>query len=250
VIKEMPPGRQPVQTYVVSSELRQRIYHFMRKLILEGRQIYVVCPLIEESDKLQVEAAMQTAERLVKEEFADLSVGLLHGKMKNIDKEKIMGQFVRNELNILVATTVIEVGVNVPNASLMVIEGAERFGLAQLHQLRGRVGRGDHKSYCILVSDHQAQDSMQRLNCLKDTTDGFSLAEQDLVLRGPGEFFGTRQHGLPDLKLANILQDHELLEIARKDAAEFIRLKQPLNEVLKSILKERFSGDSQLVFIG
>jgi len=250
VIKEMPPGRQPIRTDLVSSDVRRRIYKFMRKLIMEGRQVYVVCPLIEESDKLQVEAAMQTAERLVKEEFADLSVGLLHGKMKNTEKEKVMAQFIRNEINILVATTVIEVGVNVPNASLMVIEGAERFGLAQLHQLRGRVGRGDHKSYCILVSDHKAQESTQRLKCLKETTDGFSLAEQDLILRGPGEFFGTRQHGLPDLKLANILQDHELLEIARKDAEEFIHLKRCLPEVLKSILQERFSGDSQLVFIG
>lgn len=248
-IRELPPGRQPVETYVVSSKYRQRIYNFMRKLVTEGRQVYVVCPLIEESDKLQVQAAQQMADQLINKEFPDLAVGLLHGKMKNADKESVMAQFIRNELNILVATTVIEVGVNVPNASLMVIEGAERFGLAQLHQLRGRVGRGEHKSYCILVSDHQANESTKRLNLLKEIADGFNLAEQDLVLRGPGEFFGIRQHGLPDLKIADLLQDYEVLEIAKRDAEELILSKSPLADVLKATLKERFSGDSQLIFI-
>lgn len=249
VIKEMPPGRQPVETHVVSSDYRPRIYNFMRKLVAEGRQVYMVCPLVEETDKLQAEAATQMAERLALE-FPNLSVGLLHGKMKASEKDAVMQKFICNTIQVLVATTVIEVGVNVPNATLMVIEGAERFGLAQLHQLRGRVGRGSHKSYCILISDAKTEESTQRLNCLKETSDGFALAEKDLMLRGPGAFFGTRQHGLPDLKLANLLQDYEILEQARRDADFLIRQGQPLSEQLKTVLKERFSGDNQLVFIG
>jgi ATP-dependent DNA helicase RecG len=250
VIKEMPPGRQPIETYVVTTNFRPRIYRFIRKLVDEGRQVYMVCPMIEESDKLQAEAVIQMAERLTHEVFPDLVVGLLHGKMKSADKEEIMNRFVNNEIHLLVATTVIEVGVNVPNATLMVIEGAERFGLAQLHQLRGRVGRGTHKSYCILISDCETEDCIERLQSLKDTTDGFVLAEKDLELRGPGELFGTRQHGLPDLKLANLLQDYNILEIARHDAKELIALGNPLPESLKRVLQERFTGDNQLIFIG
>lgn len=250
VIKEMPPGRKPVKTYAVTSDYRPRIYNFIRKLAAEGRQVYMVCPLVEESDKLQAEAATQMAERLAVKEFPRLSVGLLHGKMKPAEKDEVMRRFIGNEIQVLVATTVIEVGVNVPNAALMVIEGAERFGLAQLHQLRGRVGRGSHKSYCILVSDAQTEDSIQRLNCLQETSDGFALAEKDLALRGPGEFFGTRQHGLPDLKLANLMQDYDILEQARRDADVLIKQGQPLPEQLTALLKERFSGDKQMVFIG
>lgn len=250
VIKEMPPGRQPVETFVVTSDYRPRIYNFIRKLAAEGRQVYIVCPLVEETDKLQAEAVTQMAERLSCREFPELSVGLLHGKMKPAEKEAVMRRFICNEIQILVATTVIEVGVNVPNAALMVIEGAERFGLAQLHQLRGRVGRGGHKSYCVLISDTHTEDSIQRLNCMKETSDGFALAEMDLALRGPGEFFGTRQHGLPDLKLANLAQDYEILEQARRDAEFILRQGQPLTEQLVSVLKQRFSGDNQLVFIG
>jgi ATP-dependent DNA helicase RecG len=239
-----------VETFVVTSNYRPRIYNFIRKLAAEGRQVYIVCPLVEETDKLQAEAVTQMAERLSCREFPELSVGLLHGKMKPAEKEAVMRRFICNEIQILVATTVIEVGVNVPNAALMVIEGAERFGLAQLHQLRGRVGRGGHKSYCVLISDTHTEDSIQRLNCMKETSDGFALAEMDLALRGPGEFFGTRQHGLPDLKLANLAQDYEILEQARRDAEFILRQGQPLTEQLVSVLKQRFSGDNQLVFIG
>ncbi len=250
VIKEMPPGRQAVDTYVVTPEYRPRIYNFMRKLAKEGRQAYIVCPLVEESDKLQAEAAKQLAERLATKEFPDLEVGLLHGKMKPAEKDAVMERFVANRIQVLVATTVIEVGVNVPNATLMVIEGAERFGLAQLHQLRGRVGRGSHKSYCILLAGAPNEESMERLNCLKETSDGFVLAEKDLALRGPGEFFGARQHGLPDLKLANLLQDYDILRQARRDAALLISRGEPLPEALIALLKQRFSGENQLVFIG
>lgn len=250
VIREMPPGRQRVATYVVTSDYRPRIYNFIRKLVADGRQVYMVCPLVEETDKLQAKAVTQLAEQLAVNEFADLAVGLLHGKMKPAEKDAVMHRFINNEIQVLVATTVIEVGVNVPNAALIVIEGAERFGLAQLHQLRGRVGRDSHKAYCVLISDAETAESLQRLNCLKETADGFALAEKDLALRGPGEFFGTRQHGLPDLKLANLLEDYETLVQARQDADLLIRQGQPLPEQLKTILKERFSGDNQLVFIG
>lgn len=250
IIKEMPPGRQPVETYVVTTEYRPRIYNFIRQQVAEGRQIYIVCPLVEESDKLQAEAATQLAERLAATEFSDLAVGLLHGKMKPAEKDAVMERFVANEMQVLVSTTVIEVGVNIPNATVMVIEGAERFGLAQLHQLRGRVGRGSHKSYCILIAGAQNEESRERLNCLKETSDGFALAEKDLALRGPGEFFGARQHGLPDLKMADLLADYDILAQARRDADNLINQGNPLPGALVSLLKQRFSGENQLVFIG
>jgi ATP-dependent DNA helicase RecG len=218
VIDMMPPGRQKIETYWVQTTLRARVYRFIREQIQNGRQVYVVCPLVEESEKLQAEAAVEMADRLQRDEFPDLTVGLLHGRMKSAEKEAVMNQFRNGTIHILVATTVIEVGVDVPNASVMVIEGADRFGLAQLHQLRGRVGRGEHASYCILIAEPNNPDGEARLNALCRSNDGFQIAEDDLRLRGPGEYVGTRQHGLTNLKAADLIRDAAIMEVARTDA--------------------------------
>jgi ATP-dependent DNA helicase RecG len=217
VIDEMPPGRQPVQTRLLLPTERERAYAFVRSQIERGRQAFIICPLVEESDKIEAKAAVEEHKRLQTQIFPDLRVGLLHGRMKGGEKEDVMGQFVRGELNILVSTSVVEVGIDVPNASVMLVEGANRFGLAQLHQFRGRVGRGEHTSYCLLVADSSTAESEERLKAIEATQDGFVLAEKDLELRGPGEFFGTRQSGLPDLRVAG-LADVRLLDTARREA--------------------------------
>ncbi len=217
VIDEMPPGRQPVQTRLLLPTERERAYAFVRSQIERGRQAFIICPLVEESDKIEAKAAVEEHKRLQTQIFPDLRVGLLHGRMKGEQKEDVMGQFVRGELNILVSTSVVEVGIDVPNASVMLVEGANRFGLAQLHQFRGRVGRGEHTSYCLLVADSSTAESEERLKAIEATHDGFVLAEKDLELRGPGEFFGTRQSGLPDLRVAG-LADVRLLDAARREA--------------------------------
>jgi ATP-dependent DNA helicase RecG len=217
IIDEMPPGRRPVQTRVLLPTERERAYGFVRSQIERGRQAFIICPLVEESEKIEAKAAVEEHRRLQNQIFPNLRLGLLHGRMKGEEKEGVMGQFVRGELDILVSTSVVEVGIDVPNASVMLIEGANRFGLAQLHQFRGRVGRGEHESYCVLIADSTTAASEERLAAVEETDDGFALAETDLELRGPGEFFGTRQSGLPDLRVAG-LADVRLLEIARGEA--------------------------------
>lgn len=218
IIDELPPGRKPIKTHWKQIGERKKVYAALRTLIDQGRQGYVVCPLIEESEKLQVQAASELAEFLQAEVFPDLSIGLLHGGMKSDEKEAVMKSFRAGEVNILVATTVIEVGVDVPNATVMVIEDADRFGLAQLHQLRGRVGRGDEQSYCVMICEGNSQDSIKRMTTMSSTNDGFVIAEEDLKLRGPGEFYGTKQSGLAELTLTDIFRDIPILEIARKEA--------------------------------
>lgn len=207
VIDELPPGREHVDTFAVPTSYHQRIYTFIRKEIEKGRQAYVICPMIEENEKMQLKAVTEYADELKNKVFTDLNVDLLHGKMKADEKEQIMTDFADGRTDILVSTTVIEVGINVPNATVMLIENAERFGLSALHQLRGRVGRGGGKSYCILVSEGKSKVAQERLKTMCSTNDGFVISEKDLSLRGPGDFFGTRQHGLPEMKIANLYKD-------------------------------------------
>ena len=225
LIKEMPPGRKPVKTYAVDTSYKERLLHFFEKEMKEGRQVYAVCPLVEESEKMDLHAAEQIA-YAYKEYFEPhYRVGMVHGRMRPKEKEEVMDAFNRREIHLLVSTTVIEVGVNVPNATIMCIHDAERFGLSQLHQLRGRVGRGSAQAYCILISDSKNPDSKTRLSLMEQTQDGFELAEQDLLLRGTGELFGLAQSGLPDLKVANIIKDIPILVEAREDANTYLREK-------------------------
>jgi ATP-dependent DNA helicase RecG len=219
VMREMPPGRQPIATTARPESRRDEIYAFVRKEIEAGRQAYIVYPLVEESAKVDLKAATEMADHLAQDVFPELRVALLHGRLKQDAKDRVMGAFVRGEFDILVSTTVIEVGVDVPNATVMVIEHAERFGLSQLHQLRGRVGRGAHRSYCVLLYQYPiTEQGKERLKALTDTTDGFEIAERDLQLRGPGDFFGTRQSGMPTLRVGDLLRDHALMEEARREA--------------------------------
>lgn len=219
VLDELPPGRSPIRTVLFRGKAqREDAYRLIRQEIERGRQAYIVFPLIEESENVTAKAATAEFDRLVHEVFPNLNIGLLHGKMPSEEKESVMQQFISRKLDILVSTTVIEVGVDVPNATVMMIENADRFGLAQLHQLRGRVGRGAHQSYCMLLTDSRTEETLHRLNILVDSNDGFYIAEKDLEIRGPGEFLGTRQSGLPDLLLADLIQDKGILEIAREAA--------------------------------
>ena len=238
VIDELPPGRHPIETYVVDERYRERLTAFIDKLISEGRQAFVVCPMVEENEELP--AGLKSAEehaRTLQELLPHRRVGCIHGRMKAKDKDAVMSAFVRGETDVLVATTVIEVGVDVPNAALMIVENAERFGLSQLHQLRGRIGRGKFQSYCILVSDSKTDEAKARLKVMKDTSDGFKIAEADLKQRGPGDFFGSRQHGLPEMHIADLCADMTVLEDA-KDAAEMLlqddpRLSRPEHAALR-----------------
>lgn len=218
VIDELPPGRKSVETFGVDSRYRERVYGLIKKEIENGRQAYIVCPAIEEGETLDIKSVITYAEEIKKRYLPEFSIALIHGKLKPSQKEAIMEGFLKGEIDVLVATTVIEVGVNVPNATFMLIENAERFGLSQLHQLRGRVGRGSDKSYCVLISDSKSKITAQRIKAMTKTTDGFEIAELDLKLRGPGDFFGIRQHGLPELKIADIYKDKEILSEARKAA--------------------------------
>ena len=237
-IKELPPGRKPVKTYAVGHEMISRIFRFMEKEIAEGHQVYVVCPLVDESEKQDLAAAVSVYKNLKEKIFPQFGVGLIHGRMKNIEKEKVMDDFYHKKLQLLVATSVIEVGVNVPNATIMFIYGADRFGLSQLHQLRGRVGRGDSQAYCILYSDNQNETTKLRLQLMCDIQDGFLLSEKDLLLRGAGEFFGYHQHGMPDLKVADIVRDLSLLELAKKEAETAVKRGFDVKEELR----HRFGG--------
>lgn len=225
LIKEMPPGRKPVKTYAVDTSYKERLLHFFEKEMKEGRQVYAVCPLVEESEKMDLHAAEQIAYEYKEYFEPHYRVGMVHGRMRPKEKEEVMDAFNRREIHLLVSTTVIEVGVNVPNATIMCIHDAERFGLSQLHQLRGRVGRGSAQAYCILISDSKNPDSKMRLSLMEQTQDGFELAEQDLLLRGTGELFGLAQSGLPDLKVANIIKDIPILVEAREDANTYLREK-------------------------
>jgi len=241
IIDELPPGRKEIETYAVDSNMKERIYKFIEKQIKEGRQAYIVCPLIEESETLTVNSVEELYIFLKDEVFKNLNIGLLHGKMNAKDKDDVMNRFKNNEINILVSTTVIEVGVNVPNSNLMVIFNAERFGLAQLHQLRGRVGRGEYQSYCILLNESMNPISRERMRILQSSSDGFKISEKDLELRGPGEFFGTKQHGLPELKVANLIADMDILKVAQKDAQEIIAKDPTLSSEEYLMLKEKIN---------
>ena len=221
VINELPPGRQSVDTFLIDDSKRMRAYNFLIKNINEGRQCYIVCPAVENSDTGLI-GVEEYAEEIQKTVFKNYTVAVLHGKMKAADKDEIMNKFINGNINILVSTTVIEVGVNVPNSTIMMIENAERFGLSQLHQLRGRVGRGEYKSYCILVSNAGGEDARRRLRALCSTNDGFKIADEDLKLRGPGDFFGSRQHGLPELKIADLAENVGILQDAQNAAKEIM----------------------------
>jgi ATP-dependent DNA helicase RecG len=240
VLDELPPGRKPIRTHWKRSEEKTQVYDGVRKLLEAGRQAYVVCPLVDESEKLQARAATELAAHLSRHVFADYRVGLLHGQMKPDEKDETMRAFKAGEIHVLVSTTVIEVGVDVPNAAVMVIEDADRFGLAQLHQLRGRVGRGQHASYCVLLADPKTPDGEARLQVLCDTKDGFKIAEEDLRLRGPGEFYGVRQSGVGALRIADVLRDGDVLQQARHDAfdlrARDPQLARPEHRPLRDVL--------------
>ncbi len=238
IIDELPPGRKEIETYAVGEDMIDRVNNFVKKQVLEGRQAYIVCPLIEESDTLDIKSAEKLYLSLKDEVYKDFNVGLLHGRMKPLEKDIIMDRFKNKELDILISTTVIEVGVNVPNANIMVIYNAERFGLAQLHQLRGRVGRGEYQSYCILINGSNSKISRERMRILQKSTDGFYISEKDLELRGPGEFFGTRQHGIPDLKIANLFTDMEILKLAQKKANEILEEDSLLLDEKHSLLRQ------------
>ncbi len=248
VIDELPPGRKPIETYAATEDLRQRVFNFVAKQIDSGRQAYIICPLIEESEALSAKSAIEYAEKLKKTAFNKYRIEVLHGRIKAIQRKEIMDKFTAGEIDILVSTTVIEVGVDVPNASVMIIENAERFGLSQLHQLRGRIGRGGYDSYCIMFSDG-GKIAEERMKIMCDTNDGFKISEKDLELRGPGEFFGIRQHGLPELKMANLASDMQLLSLA-KDAAEKLLAADPElqlseNSLLKEKIRSRFMEVSE-----
>ena len=250
VIDELPPGRRPIETRNVTDDHVESVYSFMKQEIAKGRQAYVVYPVIEESEAMK--AAQQMYLHLSQKVFPDIRVGLLHGKLKNDEKEAVMDQFRRGEVKILVSTTVIEVGVDVPNATVMVIEQAERFGLSQLHQLRGRVGRGGEQSYCILVTGKLGDSARERIRTMVDSSDGFYIAEMDLKLRGPGEFFGTKQSGLPALRIANIIRDKEILELARGEAQSFISNPPSQDQLRRAVtyLREHWQRRYGLVQVG
>ncbi len=242
VLDELPKGRQPVETLVVHSDKRQRALNFIRQHLDAGEQAYIVCPLIEDTDS-ELRAAAQYAASL-EAMFPDCRIGLLHGRMKAAEKEAVMENFKQNEIQLLVSTTVVEVGVDVPNATIMMVENAERFGLAQLHQLRGRVGRGSKKSYCILVSDNDNEETRRRLGVMKSTSDGFVIAQEDLKLRGSGDFFGSRQHGMPALAIASLTEDTQLLQEAQQAARELLaedpELTKPGHEAMGVIITKLF----------
>lgn len=241
IIDELPPGRQKIDTSAVDSRYHQRIYTFIQKHVKEGRQAYVICPMIEESEKLEVQSVLNYTEELTRE-LPACRVACVHGKMKAKEKQEIMDGFAAGEIDVLVSTTVIEVGINVPNATIMLIENAERFGLAQLHQLRGRVGRGSEKSYCILVSDTKTKIAKERMKTMTESEDGFVISEKDLKLRGPGEFFGIRQHGLPELKIADLYKDMPVLKEAQSAAAELLQKDRFLEAEEHLLLKEQIGG--------
>jgi ATP-dependent DNA helicase RecG len=237
VIDALPPGRLPIRTIAKPESRRDDIHALVRQVLEEGRQAYVIYPLVEESAKVDLKAATEMADHLATAVFPEYRVGLLHGRMKPDAKERVMRAFAAAELHILVSTTVVEVGIDVPNATMMIIEHAERFGLSQLHQLRGRVGRGAAQSYCCLVYQAPLSDAgRERLRAMTETADGFEIAERDLALRGPGDFFGTRQAGMPTFRLVDLVRDRPLLETAQRDAASWLEAEQPAPGALTRLL--------------
>ena len=245
VLDELPPGRQKIDTFAITSEKRMRALRFIQKHIDAGRQCYIICPMIDESQN-DTASVVKYAEKVENEWLVGYSIGMLHGRMKPKDKEAVMAEFSQGKLSVLISTTVVEVGVDVPNAVIMMIENAERYGLSQLHQLRGRVGRGKEKSTCILVSDAQNEEAVTRLRAMCETSDGFQIADQDLKLRGPGDFFGQKQHGLPDLKIADMLHDISVLrqaqEVARTILGEDYDLDSEAHRGLRAEVKQLFDG--------
>ncbi len=246
IIDELPPGRIPVKTYVVDDSYRQRIYAFIKNNVDSEHQVYIVCPMVEENDSMELKSVLEFAESLKTDIFPEIPIGIVHGKMKSVEKDNVMASFISGETKILVSTTVIEVGVNVPNATLMVVENAERFGLAQLHQLRGRVGRGKDQSFCILFCEGKSPETKERMDIMAKTNDGFLIAQKDLALRGPGEVFGTRQHGLPEMKIGDIINDSNILNTA-SNYADFVLKKDPLlkdpsNLSIRKSVARMFSG--------
>lgn len=241
IIDEYPKGRQNIDTYCVDSSYRQRIYNYIKKFLNEGRQGYIVCPLVEENEALDITSALEYYEKLKNSEFKDYSLGILHGKMSAKDKDKVMREFSEGKIQLLIATTVIEVGIDVPNSVIMVIENAERFGLSQLHQLRGRIGRGKYKSSCIMISDSKSPDTKRRLDVIKNTADGFKIADEDLCLRGPGDFLGSRQHGLPDMKIADLFADREVLRLAGLEVSKLLEYDPKLQNVENQGLRNEIS---------
>jgi ATP-dependent DNA helicase RecG len=253
-LRELPKGRRPVKTWAVPEEKRAGAYEFIRERLREGRQCFVVCPLVEESEVLQARAATKEGERLAKGEFRDFGVGVMHGQMRAAEKREVMAQFAAGRLDVLVATSVIEVGIDIPNATVMMIEEADRYGISQLHQLRGRVGRGKHESYCLLFAGKGAGGEgaglgNRRLEAVSNERDGFKLAEIDLALRGEGDVFGTKQSGLPEFRVARLPDDYELLARARGFAIDLLRedpdLTRPENALLADAITRRFAIDTE-----
>jgi ATP-dependent DNA helicase RecG len=238
VLDEMPPGRPEVKTYRVPPRQRESAYKFVRNKVAEGRQAYVICPLVEESESVQTKAAVQEYERLARDVFPELRLGLLHGRMTPSEKDATMRAFRDGELDILVSTAVVEVGIDVPNATVILIEGADRFGLTQLHQFRGRVRRSEMQSTCLLLFDEPSEEGEERLRIMESTLDGFKLAEEDLRLRGPGEYFGTRQSGLPDLRVAK-LTDVKLIELAKTEAGGILDVDPELESAEHEALRDQ-----------
>jgi ATP-dependent DNA helicase RecG len=255
IIDEMPAGRVPVETKLFPESARERVYRTIEEEVKKGRQGFIVYPLVEESEKMDLKDATRMAEHFQKEIFPQFRIGLLHGRMRSEEKEAVMSAFKEGEIQILVATTVIEVGIDIPNASIMVVEHAERFGLSQLHQLRGRIGRGRYPSKCILLAQYRSsEEARKRLRAMERTADGFQIAEEDLALRGPGEIFGVRQSGFPDFRVGHFIRDIPILVEARKEAFQLIQedpdLVHPSHQTLKKVLHKRWKGRLELGTIG
>ena len=245
VIDELPPNRKKIETFAVTKALEDRVNNFVRKQVDEGRQAYIVCPLVEESEENDLQSVRSLYEKCKTEVFPNYRIEYIHGKMKQKEKDDIMERFKNGEIDILISTTVIEVGVDVPNSSIMVIEDAQRFGLAQLHQLRGRVGRGEYQSYCILKYEGKGKNTRERMKIMTQTNDGFVISQKDLELRGSGDFFGTNQHGIPDFKIANLFTDIDILKLAQEAAIKIVnddeKLEKPENDLLKELVKDKFT---------